>query len=214
VTILLALLAGYLIGSIPFAVLLGGLRRDFDVTRQGTRNPGATNVFKNVGPIAGAAVGLLDYFKALVPAVVADKVLGLGFGAAAAVGVGAVLGHNFSILLRLRGGKGGASTLGVFSYLDFPVLMLTGALWAAALPFLKGRRFVAGPTALCLFPILLALHGSPLGAGLLDDWSRRPGPIPVVIAVALCALLWIRILPGLRTTGGPEGQPPEEGGSR
>ena len=104
----LALLAGYLIGSIPFAVVVSRLTGGFDTRRDGTRNPGATNVFKNVGRIAGAAVGLLDFFKALVPALLVERLPGCGVAEATAIAVGAVLGHDYSIFLRFRGGKGGA----------------------------------------------------------------------------------------------------------
>jgi acyl phosphate:glycerol-3-phosphate acyltransferase len=199
ILLLPALLAGYAIGSIPFAVVMARLSGGFDVTREGTRNPGATNVFKHVGRVAGAAVGLLDYFKALVPALLAHQWLGLGTSVAMAVGVGVVLGHDFSAWLRLRGGKGGASTLGVFSYIDFPALIATGVLWAVALPFLRGRRFVAGPVALTLFPILTALHAVPPLRSFLDGWGRHAGAAPVLVAIALLILLWVRVLPGLET---------------
>ena len=195
--LLTAVLAGYAIGSIPFAVVMARLLGGFDVTRDGTRNPGATNVFKNVGRIAGAAVGLLDYFKALVPALLADAWLGLGPAVAMATGIGVVLGHDFSLWLRWRGGKGGASTLGVFSYIDFPALIVTGLLWAAALPFLRGRRFVAGPVALTLFPILTALHAAPRFRTLLGGWGLHAGAASIAVAGALVILLWARILPGL-----------------
>jgi glycerol-3-phosphate acyltransferase PlsY len=195
-SLLLALLTGYLFGSIPFAVLIARHSGGFDTRHEGTRNPGATNVFKHVGRLSGAVVGLLDYFKALLPAIAAQQWLHLGFAEATAVAAGAVLGHNFSIFLKFRGGKGGASTLGVFSWLDFPALLAVGLLWAAALPFLRGRRFVAGPAALSLFPILVALH-SQITAPPLRDWSPpRPG-LAIATSGALVVLLWIRILPGL-----------------
>lgn len=195
-SVLLALIGGYLIGSIPFAVVIARLAGRFDTRREGTRNPGATNVFKNVGRLAGAAVGLLDYFKALLPAIAAQQWLQVGFAEATALAAGAVLGHNFSIFLRFRGGKGGASTLGVFTWLDFPALLGVGVLWALALPFLRGRRFVSGPAALTLFPILVTLHCY-VPHPPLPDW-RPPQPgLAIATGVALVALLWIRIIPGL-----------------
>ena len=183
------LAVGYLIGSIPFAVLLSRAFGDFDAARQGTGNPGATNVFKHVGRLAGAAVGLLDYFKALLPALLAERWLGWDSGAATCLAVGAVLGHDFSFALRLRGGKGGASTLGAFSYLDFPALM-------------------AGPAALTLFPVAVALHASPWGAAHLPAAGRPQGMLPIVTGAGLALLLWARVLPGLRSraalpAGGP-----------
>ena len=201
--LVLGVLAGYLIGSIPFAVLLARIGGGFDVVRQGTGNPGATNVFKHVGRVTGAAVGLLDYFKALVPAVVAGSLLGFAPWEAALVGVAAVLGHDFSVFMRFSGGKGGASTLGVFSYLDFPALIGMGALWAFGLPFTSGRRFVFGTVSLGFFPLLTALHSSPPGAGILPTW-RWPGPGASVIGAVLVGLLWWRIL---RARQSPEKEP-------
>ncbi len=195
-SLLFALLTGYFIGSIPFAVLIARQSGGFDTRHEGTRNPGATNVFKNVGRLSGAVVGLLDYFKALLPAIAAQQWLHLGYVEATAVAAGAVLGHNFSIFLKFRGGKGGAATLGVFSWLDFPALLAVGFLWAVALPLLRGRRFVAGPAALSLFPVLVALHGQ-LTAPPLRAWvPPRPG-LAIATSGALVVLLWIRIVPGL-----------------
>jgi acyl phosphate:glycerol-3-phosphate acyltransferase len=191
-----ALLAGYAIGSIPFAVLLARGRAGFDVRREGTQNPGATNVFKNVGKVAGAVVGLLDYFKALAPALLAWHLLGSSFAVAGAVAVGAVLGHDFSLFLGFRGGKGGASTLGAFTFLDFPALLAAGAVWAVCLAALRGRRFIAGPVALTSYPVLLALHRLPRLAALLPGSAPGASPAPVLVAAGLVALLWARILPG------------------
>ena len=195
---LLGLGTGYLIGSIPFAVLLARASGGFDALREGTRNPGATNVFKHVGRKVGAAVGLLDYFKALVPCLLAQGCLGWGPAEAAAAGVGAVLGHDFSLFLRLRGGKGGASTLGVMTFLDFPSLIGSGILWVLALPLLKGRRFLAGPAALSFFPLLTALHSTPAFEGLFPGWRRGGAPLAAGLGALLVALLWARIAPGLR----------------
>jgi glycerol-3-phosphate acyltransferase PlsY len=202
---LVALLAGYLIGSIPFAVLIARLGTGFDVTRDGTRNPGATNVFKNVGRIAGAAVGLLDYFKALVPCLAADWFFGLTPGQSTAAGMGAVLGHNFSMFLGFRGGKGGASTLGVLTYLDFPALLACGVPGFLSIPIL-GLRFLIGPVAISLFPILTAIHATARAAEWFPGW-RQPGALPVAVSAALIALLWLRILPGVRRPAAPPAAP-------
>ena len=200
--LLTGLAAGYLIGSIPFAILIARRVANFDTLRHGTGNPGATNVFKHVGMISGAAVALLDYFKALVPALVARFYFDFSFFEASGVGVAAVLGHDFSIFLKFRGGKGGASTVGVFSFLDFPALALTGILFAAALPFTPGKRFLIGTGSLGLFPLLTALHLSPWGAYLNTSW-RPPGSQAVAIGGFLVALAWWRI--GLARRATPTG---------
>ena len=114
-----------------------------------------------------------------------------------------MLGHDFSLFLRLRGGKGGASTLGVMTFLDFPALFGCGLVWAIALPFLKGRRFLAGPSALSLFPLLAAWHASPPGLRLVPGGPRGGPALAAGAGLLLAALLWIRLAPGLRR--------PEEG---
>jgi glycerol-3-phosphate acyltransferase PlsY len=109
-----ALLAGYLIGSLPFGYWVARAH-GVDIMKVGSGNPGATNVKRAVGGAAGNAVFLLDFLKGVVavswiwllPANEVNPVhlslLGL---------VGAILGHSFSIFLGFRGGKGVATTIG------------------------------------------------------------------------------------------------------
>jgi glycerol-3-phosphate acyltransferase PlsY len=108
--------AGYLIGSISFAVLLVRLRTGRDIRAEGSGNAGATNVLRSHGKALGLAVGVLDIAKGaaavlLVRAVTADPRY------AAAAGLAAVLGHVFPVFYGFRGGKGVATAVGAFSVL-------------------------------------------------------------------------------------------------
>ena len=109
--------ASYLIGSVPFGLLVARALAGVDVRRVGSGNIGATNVGRAAGPAAGIATLVLDAAKGALPALAAGALLepaGPG-GAAwpAAAGVAAFLGHLFPPWLRFRGGKGAATALGV-----------------------------------------------------------------------------------------------------
>jgi glycerol-3-phosphate acyltransferase PlsY len=122
---LLALVAGYLIGAIPFGVLIG-LFAGVDPRRAGSGRTGATNLLRTVGPAGAAAVFLLDLAKG-IGAVLLAAWLYRGAGAgwvAAAAGVAAIIGHIRSVFIGFRGGRGVATAVGG---------LLAMAPWAVAL---------------------------------------------------------------------------------
>ncbi len=113
---LLGLLA-YLIGSIPFALVLARRWGTRDLRRVGSGNLGAANVFRAFGVRAGLVVALLDLSKGAVSVLVAQRLSG-GAGAAPAVaGLAAVIGHVYPVWLEFRGGKGVATACGAFAVL-------------------------------------------------------------------------------------------------
>ena len=121
--------AAYLLGAIPFALILGAMA-GVDLRRVGTGNVGAGNLTRVVGVYHGAAAAVLDGLKGLVPVVVARR-LGFTEGIAAASGIAAVIGHNWSIYLRGRAGRGLATASGVLVALA-PGLLVWTAFWAVA----------------------------------------------------------------------------------
>jgi glycerol-3-phosphate acyltransferase PlsY len=114
-TIALLVLAAYLIGSIPFALLLARRLGAPDLRRIGSGNLGAANVLRTSGVRAGVAVMLLDMAKGAGSVMLALRFDGGAVPAAA--GLAAILGHVFPVWLRFRGGKGVATACGVFSVL-------------------------------------------------------------------------------------------------
>lgn len=114
--IALAIIIAYLLGSIPFAYLVGRLRKGTDIRETGTRNMGAMNVFYTVGFWWGLLVLILDVGKGAAAVGIAIA-LGLGEITQFVVGATAVLGHAFPVFLRFRGGKGGATCIGVLCVL-------------------------------------------------------------------------------------------------
>jgi glycerol-3-phosphate acyltransferase PlsY len=121
-----ALLLGYLLGSVPFGLLLTRAAGLGDIRKVGSGNIGATNVLRTGRKGLAAATLLLDALKGLVAVLIAHQ-----FGQLAAVGAaaGAVLGHMFPVWLSFRGGKGVATTLGVTWGLAWPVGAIACAAW-------------------------------------------------------------------------------------
>ncbi|MCS7207872.1 MAG: glycerol-3-phosphate acyltransferase [Dehalococcoidia bacterium] len=131
-----ALGIAYLLGSIPTAYLAGRLAKGVDIRRVGDGNPGAANVWREVGPLPGAVVALVDVGKGAAAVVLAHALTGSAIGQMLAGGV-AVVGHNWSAFLRLQGGRGAATALGVLLAVlpraTFPLVAL------ALIPFFLTR---------------------------------------------------------------------------
>ena len=126
------LLLGYLAGSVPFGVLLTRWLRGVDVRQSGSGNIGATNVTRVAGKKLGAVVLLLDALKGALAVALALWFLPETPRVHAAVGLAAFLGHVYPVWLKLRGGKGVATALGVLVVL-VPLAALAGALVYAGL---------------------------------------------------------------------------------
>jgi glycerol-3-phosphate acyltransferase PlsY len=170
---LLWTLLGYLLGSVPFGVLVTRAMGLGDVRAIGSGNIGATNVLRTGSKGAALATLLLDGGKGAAAVLLARALA--GEEAALAAGVAAFVGHCFPVWLGFRGGKGVATFLGLLLALAWPVGLLACATWAAA-------------AALFRFSSLAAL----LAAGLAPLWAWATGRSDVAIAAAALALvvLW------------------------
>ena len=124
-----AVVIGYLIGSVPFGLLLTRLAGLGDVRAIGSGSIGATNVLRTGSKFLAAATLLLDGGKGAAAALIA----GLNFGPDMAVtaAAGAVIGHIFPVWLKFRGGKGMATVIGVLLALAWPVGVAVCAVWLA-----------------------------------------------------------------------------------
>jgi acyl phosphate:glycerol-3-phosphate acyltransferase len=111
------LLVSYLLGSIPFGVILAKFLGGADVRKAGSGNIGATNVARVAGPAAGVLTLLLDAAKGWFAVWLAARVMHGETGFLVAAGFFALLGHCFPVWLRFRGGKGVATAAGAFAAL-------------------------------------------------------------------------------------------------
>jgi acyl phosphate:glycerol-3-phosphate acyltransferase len=110
------IVAAYLLGSIPFALVLARRWSGRDLRRIGSGNLGAANALRASGVKAGVAVAILDMLKGALSVMIAERLSGSA-AAPAAAGVAAIVGHIYPVWLRFRGGKGVATACGVFAVL-------------------------------------------------------------------------------------------------
>ena len=106
------LLGAYLVGSVPFGFLIGKMR-GVDVRTVGSKNIGATNVFRTVGKKWGLLAFLCDFLKGFVPTMVAKQCAADVSWLPVAVGLACVIGHTLTVFMKFRGGKGVATAFGM-----------------------------------------------------------------------------------------------------
>ncbi|MBF0158221.1 MAG: glycerol-3-phosphate 1-O-acyltransferase PlsY [Magnetococcales bacterium] len=109
-----ALLLSYLLGAVPFGLILARLNGVGDIRQQGSGNIGATNVLRTAGRTAAALTLLLDMAKGALPVGLACRYFGDNDPATAGVALAVLVGHIFPVYLKFRGGKGVATGLGIF----------------------------------------------------------------------------------------------------
>ena len=129
---LLAALAGYLIGSLSFAVIVSRAMGLSDPRSYGSGNPGATNVLRSGSKAAAIVTLLLDAMKGLVPVLLVrlyGKPYGLEDGTVALVALGAFLGHLYPVFFRFQGGKGVATFIGAVFGIHWLLGIATGLTW-------------------------------------------------------------------------------------
>ena len=172
---LFALALGYLLGSIPFGLLLTRLTGKGDLRKIGSGNIGATNVLRTGSRGLAALTLILDCLKATVAIVAARLLFGPETQAFAAAG--AFVGHLYPVWLRFRGGKGAATLFGILIALLWPAALIYAAVWLFLLLTIRISS-VAGMTAAVSAPIVaFALHSTYtlmlLGFALLVLWKHR-----------------------------------------
>lgn len=151
----LLIIVSYLVGSIPFGLLLGKLA-GIDVRRDGSGNIGATNVSRLLGKKIGAVTLLLDAAKGLLPMVAAGA-LGCEQKIVMLCGAAAFIGHLFPLYLGFRGGKGVATALGIFLYLSPLALLICAAAFFVAV-YLSGFVSLGSLIAAGLMPAVVFLQ--------------------------------------------------------
>lgn len=175
-----ALVAGYLLGSVDFAVLVGKLK-GVDIYSVGSGNPGTSNVLRTMGKGAAVAVLAGDLLKGLAAGLVGYLVAPAGngllsSGLTAAAGFMAVVGHCYPLFHRFKGGKGIATGLGVIVWASPLAALLMVSAWAVLVKLSKVAAIGSLAVVIAAIPLLMALG---------VDW-----PILVWVGAALVLIVW------------------------
>ncbi len=165
---------GYLLGSIPFGLILTRLVGLGDIRQIGSGNIGATNVLRTANKALAAATLLLDAGKGAAAVLIARHYWGTD--AAIFAGGGAMIGHLFPVWLAFKGGKGVATALGILLAIAWPVGLAACALWLLVAFLFRYSSLAA----------LLALAGSPVVAWFLAN--RQIAQFALFLAV----IVWLR----------------------
>lgn len=154
------LVAAYIIGSIPFGLILGKLIWKKDLRRFGSHNIGATNAWRVIGKGAGLLVFLIDFIKGQLGVLIGAYYFASP-GAMALGGLFAIIGAIFPITLGFKGGKGVSTSLGVLVALMPKITIIVLVVWLVVFLF---SRYVslASIVAAALTPILAALFKEPI----------------------------------------------------
>jgi len=170
----LALALGYLLGSIPFGLVLTKLAGAGDLRSIGSGNIGATNVLRTGRKGLAAATLALDALKATLAIVLAWRLFGPP--AALAAGAGAVLGHMYPVWLKFRGGKGVATYLGALIGLAWPAAIVFAIVWLAVAGFWRYSS-AAALAATSVAPLVMLATG---GSG------------EAIVFAVLSVLIWLK----------------------
>lgn len=155
----LSLAAGYLIGSISWAIIVSKMVANDDVRSHGSNNAGATNMLRTYGKLPAAMTFALDFFKGVCSAWVAQRIFGyLGAGDLGSYfgGFGALIGHIFPLYFGFRGGKGIATGLGAILAIDPLVFAIVAVVFVPIAP-ISGYVSLASVTGAGGFPLVLTV---------------------------------------------------------
>ncbi|HEX2637143.1 MAG TPA: glycerol-3-phosphate 1-O-acyltransferase PlsY [Gemmatimonadales bacterium] len=173
------LLASYLLGAIPTSYLAARAFRGIDLREHGSRNLGATNLYRVLGWRFAVPVGLFDAAKGLIPVLVFAPRVSSSELFALVCGLTAVVGHVFSVFVGFRGGKGVATAAGVMLGLTPAALGVALAVWIVVV-YGTGYVSLGSIAGAAIFPV----------AVLLLDPPSAPPVLWLDIAVA-AAIIWL-----------------------
>jgi glycerol-3-phosphate acyltransferase PlsY len=172
------LFASYLVGAIPASYLVSRAFAGIDLRERGSKNLGATNLYRVLGWKYAVPVGLFDVLKGVVPVLVFAPRVSDAKLFALACGVAAIVGHVFSVFVRFKGGKGVATAAGAIAALHPLAILGCALIWGVVL-YTSGYVSLGSITAAALLPVLVAVTD-----------PGTPTALIAVDAVIAGAIIW------------------------
>ena len=174
IALILLIIAAFILGSVPFGIIIARAK-GVDLKKVGSGNIGATNVLRSLGKLPAVLTLLGDILKGTL-AVAMGRFFGAGSLYEGLIGFSAILGHNFSVFLGFKGGKGVATSLGVLGLYSPPVALITLIIWIMIVSFTRYSSL----GALVSFGLL------PINVLLFDDREK------VYVALLITCFVFIR----------------------
>jgi glycerol-3-phosphate acyltransferase PlsY len=173
-TVIILIIIGFILGSIPFGIIIAKLK-GVDLKKVGSGNIGATNVLRSIGKWPAFITLLGDILKGTL-AVAIGKYSGVGPLYEGLIGISAILGHNFSLFLGFRGGKGVATSIGVLIIYTPQIALFTLIIWLVVVILTKYSSLGA----------LVSFGFLPLNILLFDSKDK------FLVAILMTVLIFIR----------------------
>ena len=179
---ILVIIIGYLLGSIPFAYIAGRLIKGVDIRQVGGGNVGTVNTMREIGTVAGLAVLLADMGKGVLTVFIAQW-LGVSIVFIFTVGLAAVVGHSWPVFLKFKGGKGGATTMGVLLALAPVEFAISFAITVIVVLVTSNIRLGMG-VGLAFLPLII--------------WGFGGETSLIIYSLALPLFLGLRSIPAIK----------------
>ena len=164
--VITGIITGYLLGSIPSAYIAGRLKKGVDIRQVGGGNMGALNAIRELGWTVGSLVLFVDLGKGILAVLIA-RWLRLSLPWILAAGFAAVVGHNWPVFLKFRGGKGGAAVMGVLLAL-VPLEFLSGFAITAIIVIITSNPALGMGIGVLFVPLFIWWYN---GSGLLIGYA-------------------------------------------
>ena len=200
--IIIFLILSFIIGSIPFGLVIVKISGYGDIRKIGSGNIGATNVLRTGNKLIAALTLILDISKSFIiiylaqinfKPIIAEELLITLF---LSVGLLSILGHMFSPFLLFRGGKGIATAAGILLFLSWPCALLTLLVWLLFATIFKTSS-LAALTASISAPLFFWSLKEVVNTGLLPN-SLRISNIEIYIVLIIVILIWIKHIPNIK----------------
>ncbi|MFC2129829.1 glycerol-3-phosphate acyltransferase [Bacteroidota bacterium] len=190
--ILIITLFSYLIGSIPFAYILVKLNKKEDIRNLGTGNVGAMNSYEITGKKwLGTAVFILDALKGLIAVLTAKLLTDNDFLAISFASLLVILGHNYSVFLKFKGGRGLSTAVGAIMFISPLLILIWAIMWLVGYYLIKRDIHVGNITAIIATPIIFFII--PENIIIMTTLIHPPSILLLkMLALLLCAVIFLR----------------------
>ena len=194
------IILSYLLGSIPFAYLIVKLTERADIRKRGTGNIGAMNSYDITGKKwIGILVFFLDAIKGFIAVLITNIILPHNFYALAISSLLVIIGHNYSIFLKFKGGRGLSSAVGVSIFLNPIFIVIWGLIWLLSYLFISKNVHIENSLAIFLSPVIFWLIPTLAISHLLFLDFLPINNLKILYAI-LCLILMIKHIKPLMGT--------------